>query len=206
MITTKVKLKFKNNENNIELASLLMNKCPEGAYLAISDADNLSDKSLEESIDYCRETSQLGGMDEYFNFPIDFFPKYELINSIHIEGYGHTDYIFVKDIESLNFFLSYTGGEKVLSIFSKDFDIIKVAALETNHLDFLKTQPKNTSDMMFYKYIQKFHLDLFEGNKMALIDTYPDDEDAEHYLLISSDQFLAERVLYMDTRLLRENE
>ena len=184
----KIKVKFKEMEDNIDFASVLADLCPDGLYLAVSDSIGVSREEIREAIAYCRETAQLGGLGDYFNFGDGFFPGYQEITSTDIKGYSNTDYIYVSDLVSLNFFLSYSGGEREICIFSNDFDIHEVSTLYSKYLEYCENdKAENVGGIKFYQHILNHHLHVFEGRRMALIDTYADDEDSNNYLLISSD-------------------
>lgn len=118
----------------------------------------------------------------------DFLPFYNLLKHVkNIVSNEEYDIVEILDEKSLEFILTFTGGDEEFYFFSCDYNLDFLSSLWVNYYTFIT---KNTKiyerELSFCSFLTDYNRDYVKDKKLALIDSYRDDEDSNHFFYITS--------------------
>lgn len=178
---TKIPVKFRDWVDNSDLVHQIYDVFGQDFYLVREDSCRLTPETIAHLLEYYDETFRASlGNDEYITLPINYYPDFSLLESSEALGY---DIITVKDELALNFMLSVSCGDNIVSILSSDYE---VRLLSEVWGEYYGNKARKYEGINFYDFFsdRSRHFTLRNGT-IAWLDTYVDDEDAGHFLEIT---------------------
>ncbi len=153
-----------------------------------SDSRRVNDEDIKEGLEYYHDMKDYFVENGQLDFSNSFFPSYKIVKKIDLpEIHCFYDIFIVNDETSLNYFLSCSGGDNDVSIFSKDYGIDFLSNIWSKFQN-CKLTLDDDEYIKFYEYLAWEHADYIKTKEFALLDTYSDDEDSDNYLLISDNR------------------
>ena len=176
----KVPLKFRDWADNSDLVRKIYGVFGQRFYVVRDDALRLNHESIAHSLEYYDDVFRAHLDQGKIDLPLDYYPDFSLLASSQKSEY---DIIRVHDELSLNFMLSCTYGDNVVSILSENYNL---AFLSDVWNDYYENQRLRYGSINFYEYFCHRTTQVpLEHGTLAWLDTYPDNEDGNHFLEIS---------------------
>ena len=176
----KVPLKFRDWADNSNLVRKIYGVFGQRFYVVREDALRLTHESIAHSLEYYDDVFRAPLDQGQINLPLDYYPDFSLLASSQQSEY---DIIRVHDELALNFMLSCTYGDNVVSILSENYNL---AFLSDVWNDYYENQRLRYGSVNFYEYFCHRTTQVpLESGTLAWLDTYPDNEDGNHFLEIT---------------------
>lgn len=180
----KCKLKYHGWADNEAISNAIWEAFEGKLNIVIFDSSEIDLAFYEEKLEYYRETydeqEKIGSLD-YGDMP-----KFKVLGRFDLFPNSNTFGVFYVinpfDAKSVEGIMTFTSGDEELHLFSGDF---LVSEIENLFIDYAKDAfCKNGTPLA--EYFLETKKMKFLDKTLCMIDTYSDDEDSDHYYVITN--------------------